>query len=202
MQKKLAKSLGIGIALLAVIGCQPSQPRLDTALPTTTPVVEATAAPSAPASAEEADKVQRFPEILDVSVTRNSVGTFDIAVTISSPYDTPQRYADGWRVVAPDGTLLGEHTLTHDHASEQPFTRTQFGVEIPASITTILIEGRDKQYGFGGTIVTVPLPDVAAAASDEHSLFHGIPHGYTAEGFPYLGDANAAVTLYDYSDFL
>jgi hypothetical protein len=45
------------------------------------------------------------------------------------------------------------------------------------------------------------LPVVEAAAA-QAALYQGIPHGYTAEGFPYLGDANAAVTLTDYSDFL
>jgi len=33
-------------------------------------------------------------------------------------------------------------------------------------------------------------------------LFNGIPHGMTEDGFPYLGDADAGVTLIDYSDFL
>ncbi len=33
-------------------------------------------------------------------------------------------------------------------------------------------------------------------------LFHGIPHGMTEDGFPYLGNADAGLTLIDYSDFL
>jgi hypothetical protein len=33
-------------------------------------------------------------------------------------------------------------------------------------------------------------------------LFNGIPHGMTEDGFPYLGVADAGVTLIDYSDFL
>jgi len=36
------------------------------------------------------------------------------------------------RVLAPDGAVLGEHTLLHDHANEQPFTRTQPNVIIPS----------------------------------------------------------------------
>lgn len=61
---------------------------------------------------------------------------YAIAVTLSSPYDTPDRYAHGWRVLASDGTELGEHTLAHDHAGEQPCTRTQSGLEIPATAAT------------------------------------------------------------------
>lgn len=70
----------------------------------------------------------------------------------------PQRYADGWRVIAPDGTVLGEHTLLHDHAAEQPFTRTQSGVAIPTDVLTVTIEGRDLVNGYGGTTLTVDVP--------------------------------------------
>jgi hypothetical protein len=79
-------------------------------------------------------------------------------VTVSSPYDSPDRYADGWHVLAPDGTELGTHTLLHDHAGEQPFTRTQTGVEIPLDVVEVTVEGRDQQYGFGGGTVTVAVP--------------------------------------------
>lgn len=86
--------------------------------------------------------------------------TWDFDVTMSSPYDSPERYADGWRVVGPDDTVFGEHTLGHDHASEQPFTRSQTGVEIPDDVDEVTIEGRDQANGFGGESQTV---DLAAA---------------------------------------
>jgi len=101
---------------------------------------------------------QRYPDIVDVAVERDG-DTFDFSVTVSSPYDTPERYADGWRVVGPDGAIYGEHTLAHDHAGEQPFTRTQRGVEIPEEVDQVIVEGRDSQYGYGGGTATVPLPD-------------------------------------------
>jgi hypothetical protein len=98
---------------------------------------------------------QLHPDVIDVVVEEESVGVFAFTVTISSPYDTPERYADGWRIVGPDGTVYGEHTLTHDHASEQPFTRTQSGVAIPADVDEVTVEGRDLEHGYGGTTVTV-----------------------------------------------
>lgn len=101
--------------------------------------------------------VQRFPDVLAVEATAGGDGTWSFAVTISSPYDTPERYADGWRVIGPDGEVYGEHTLTHDHAAEQPFTRTQRGVEIPSDVSEVTIEGRDQQYGYGGGAATITL---------------------------------------------
>lgn len=100
---------------------------------------------------------QRYPDVIDVEATVSDDGTWSFAVTISSPYDTPERYADGWRVVGPDGDIYGEHLLTHDHAGEQPFTRTQRGVEIPPDVDQVTVEGRDQEYGYGGATVTITL---------------------------------------------
>jgi hypothetical protein len=100
---------------------------------------------------------QRFPEIVAVEATPSGTGTYDFAVTISSPYDSPERYANGWRVLSPGGDVLGEMELLHDHASEQPFTRVQSGVEVPERTTEVLIEGRDLENGYGGKPFTVVL---------------------------------------------
>ncbi len=109
-------------------------------------------------SASGTNTSDRFPEILDVEATYDEVSaTWNFAVTVSSPYDTPDRYADGWRVLGPDGTEFGTHTLTHDHAAEQPFTRTQTGVEIPADVDEVTVEGRDLVNGFGGLTRTIEL---------------------------------------------
>ncbi|MEG3613663.1 hypothetical protein [Isoptericola haloaureus] len=113
----------------------------------------ADASPSATAA-----ETQRHPDVLEV-VADCAGKTCDLEVTISSPYDTPQRYADGWRVLTEDGVVLGVHTLAHDHAGEQPFTRTQRGVEIPREVEAVVVEGRDQEHGFGGRTVTVTLPD-------------------------------------------
>lgn len=108
-----------------------------------------------PASAETAE--QQYPDVIGVEVTEESAGVFAFKVTISSPYDTPVRYADGWRIIGPDGTVLGEHTLAHDHAGEQPFNRTQSGVEIPADVDEVTVEGRDLEHGYGGETMTVAI---------------------------------------------
>ena len=100
----------------------------------------------------------RFPDVLAAELRPRDDGRYDLAVTISSPYDTPARFADGWRVLDPAGNELGTHQLLHDHASEQPFTRTMRGLHIPAGVDRITVEGRDLQNGYGGTTVSLEVP--------------------------------------------
>ncbi|TFH13031.1 MAG: hypothetical protein E4H05_11585 [Acidimicrobiales bacterium] len=112
--------------------------------------------PSTSTSVATSGDEQQFPDILDVAITPQG-DTFRFDVTISSPYDTPERYADAWRIVAPDGTELGVRELTHDHAAEQPFTRSLTGVVIPGDVTTVTVEGRDLLNGWGGTTLMVTI---------------------------------------------
>lgn len=98
-----------------------------------------------------------FPEVIDAVITPTG-DTFRVEVTISSPYDSPERYADAWRVKASDGTELAVRELTHDHAGEQPFTRSLDGVEIPADVTVVVVEGRDLANGWGGGSLELSVP--------------------------------------------
>lgn len=100
---------------------------------------------------------QKYPDVQEAELERSG-DTWSLSVTISSPYDSPERYADGWRVLAPNGDVLGKHELMHDHANEQPFTRTQSGLEIPQDVQEITVEGRDLENGYGGETVTIPVP--------------------------------------------
>jgi hypothetical protein len=74
---------------------------------------------------------QKYPDVIAAKVRASGTDRFDFDVTISSPYDTPQRYADAFRVTGKDGAVYGERILLHDHANEQPFTRDLYGVKIP-----------------------------------------------------------------------
>lgn len=98
-----------------------------------------------------------YPDVADVAVDRGENG-YTFAVTVSSPYDTPERYADAFRVIGDNGQVYGVRELTHDHANEQPFTRTLGAVEIPDSVARVMVEARDQVYGWGGETVTVTLP--------------------------------------------
>jgi hypothetical protein len=117
------------------------------------------AAESPPSDSDDApvedSSEQLFPDVLSVELTDAGDRIFTLAVTLSSPYDSPERYADAWRVLSPDGTVLGVRELLHDHANEQPFTRTLSGVSIPADVDEVTVQGRDQVSGWGGATVTV-----------------------------------------------
>src|SRR5512143_1479365 len=98
---------------------------------------------------------QRFPDVVAVKAHPAGENRFDFDVKVSSPYDTSQRYADGFRVVGKDGKVYGERKLLHDHADEQPFTRGLYDVPIPADVKTVVIQARDQKHGYGGRTVEV-----------------------------------------------
>jgi hypothetical protein len=100
-----------------------------------------------------------FPDVIAVTASSRGADVFDFAVTITSPYDTAQRYADGFRVSAGlGGTVYGERILLHDHADEQPFTRGLQGIRIPPGVHSVLVQGRDKAHGYGGKSFELALP--------------------------------------------
>lgn len=117
-----------------------------------------TASPTPSAASANAADGQRHPDVVQAVLERQTDGTYDVQVTLSSPYDTPGRYADGWRVLTPAGEQIGTHTLAHDHADEQPFTRVQRGLTIPEGVSAVVVEGRDLTYGYGGGTVQVDVP--------------------------------------------
>ncbi len=101
---------------------------------------------------------QQFPDVIAATVSPSGTDAFDFDATISSSYDTPQRYADGFRIIGSDDKVYGERKLLHDHASEQPFTRELTGVSIPPEIRTVTVQARDQKYGWGGKVVRLSLP--------------------------------------------
>lgn len=93
---------------------------------------------------------QRYPDVVSVKATPRGTDVFDFDVTVSSPSDTPARYADAFRVMSREGWV--------DHANEQPFTRDLHGVTIPRGVRVVVVQARDQRHGYGGTTVEVALP--------------------------------------------
>ncbi|MBX7107008.1 MAG: hypothetical protein K1X61_00020 [Chitinophagales bacterium] len=110
-------------------------------------------------SQAQSQSEQRFPDVIGVKVKVAAPGVFDFDVTVSSPYDTPSRYADGFRISTTEGKVLGERKLLHDHQTEQPFTRDLHSVKIPDGIVKVVVQARDQKYGYGGKTLEVLLPE-------------------------------------------
>ena len=117
------------------------------------------AASFAGANAQSQDpSAQKFPDVVAVKVQPRGGAVFDFDVTVSSPYDSPRRYADAFRVMGKDGQVYGERKLLHDHAGEQPFTRDLHGVKIPGGVRSVVVQARDQKYGYGGKTAEAALP--------------------------------------------
>jgi hypothetical protein len=97
-------------------------------------------------------------DVLDVEITNSGGERYRITATVRHGDEGWDHYADQWRVVAPDGSVLGTRTLHHPHETEQPFTRSLGGVSIPADVDEVTVEARDTVHGRGGETMTVAVP--------------------------------------------
>jgi hypothetical protein len=110
-------------------------------------------------------------DVLHVRAEERSDGTWTFHVTVAHPDTGWEDYADGWDVVTPDGTVLKPNPdspftreLLHPHVDEQPFTRSQTGIEIPAGVSVVRVRAHDIVDGYGGREVVVDL--TAASGPD------------------------------------
>ncbi|MGR3514818.1 MAG: hypothetical protein ACU0GG_18820 [Paracoccaceae bacterium] len=88
---------------------------------------------------------------------RNSGSAWTFSVTLLHADTGWDDYADGWRIVAEDGTELGLRVLYHPHVDEQPFTRSLGGVSIPEGVDTVYVEARTNTDGWGSARFPVSL---------------------------------------------
>lgn len=103
-------------------------------------------------------------DIQFVRARQQEDGSWTFHVTVRHPDNGWDDYADGWNVLLPDGTIirpdLGSpftRILLHPHDNEQPFTRSQSGIEIPADVSQVTVQAHDLVHGYGGQEVIVDL---------------------------------------------
>ncbi len=84
-------------------------------------------------------------------------GTWRFNVTLSHPDTGWDHYADGWRVEAFDGTILGTRELLHPHVDEQPFTRSLSGISIPEGLSSVNVRAKCSKDGWSKEVISVPL---------------------------------------------
>ncbi len=149
--------------LFWLISCGPglsptNAPQADSATPASTP------AATLPTPETEPTRGTADADVLRVRAVMGIGGDWTFHVTVQHPDTGWENYADGWDVVTPDGTVLKPdpespftRPLLHPHVDEQPFTRSQSGIVIPAGVTQVRIRAHDLVDGWGGREVLVDL---------------------------------------------
>lgn len=69
-----------------------------------------------------------------------------VSVTLAHPDTGWDHYADGWRIEAEDGTVIGTRELLHPHVEEQPFTRSLTVDDLPDGL--LFIRGKCSVDGW------------------------------------------------------
>jgi hypothetical protein len=102
--------------------------------------------------------------VLFVSAEQDPDLSWTFSVTVSHPDTGWEDYADGWDVRLVDDSILKPdpdspftRLLLHPHVDEQPFTRSQSGIVIPAEERYVIVLAHDLVDGFGGQTVVVDL---------------------------------------------
>lgn len=111
----------------------------------------------APAGAEPAGS-GTCADVAAVEIAAEAAGTFRFDVTVRSADTGWEKYADRWEVRSTDGVVLGTRILTHPHETEQPFTRSLSGVDIPVGVDIVTVAVRDSVEGFCGEPLQVEVP--------------------------------------------
>lgn len=128
--------------------------------------------------------------VLFVQAVEDAEGSWTFSVTVEHPDTGWDDYADGWDVVLPDGTVVKPdpevaytRVLTHPHENEQPFTRSQSEIVIPAEVTSVTVRAHDLVDGFGGQVVVVQL-------NQPSGLNFTVERASSANQLPQLGVTN------------
>lgn len=113
-------------------------------------------------------------DVTYVRAVQQNDGSWTFYVTVHHPDTGWQDYADGWDVVLPDGTVIKPdpespftRLLTHPHVEEQPFTRSQDGIVIPAGENQVAVRAHDLVDGYGGQEITL---DLNGGPSDNYEI--------------------------------
>jgi hypothetical protein len=103
-------------------------------------------------------------DVLFVRAVQSADKSWTFNVTVQHPDTGWEDYTDGWDVLTPNGTVLKPdaesqftRTLLHPHDEEQPVTRSQSSIVIPADVTEVRVRAHDLVDGFGGREVVVDL---------------------------------------------
>ena len=87
-------------------------------------------------------------DIVSAKFIKNHNNSWNIDVSLKHGDTGWDHYADNWRVVDPEGNILGDRVLYHPHINEQPFTRSLSNITINNTVKIVYIEAHDKEHGW------------------------------------------------------
>ncbi len=112
------------------------------------------------ANVEEYNEDLRYTQVRFVRAERTGEAEWRFEVTLRHDDTGWDHYADLWEVVDPEsGVVLGERVLAHPHVNEQPFTRSQSGIEISETTTQVVVRAKCNEHGYGGRAVLLDLSE-------------------------------------------
>ena len=98
-----------------------------------------------------------FAQVLFVHARKENGGTWTFETTVRHNDQGFDHYADAWQVIEPNGQIIAERVLAHPHDTEQPFTRSQTGINISTGTTTVRVRAKCNVHNFGGQEIIVDL---------------------------------------------
>ena len=87
-------------------------------------------------------------QLLTAAIIHQSQDEYLVSIKLQHEDTGWDHYADEWRIVDQQGTVLGTRVLLHPHVQEQLFTRALSNVKLDDKHTKIYIEAHDKQHGW------------------------------------------------------
>ena len=103
-------------------------------------------------------------DVIAVNAVDRGAQGWTFSVTVQHPDTGWNDYCNGWDVVTDQGEVLKTSSqdqftrlLLHPHEHEQPFTRSQSGLDIPDGIKEVTVRAHDIIHGFGGKEITINL---------------------------------------------
>lgn len=98
-----------------------------------------------------------FAQVTDVLTTQKADGSWCFGVSVRHDDQGWEHYADGWQVFDLDGKPISFRLLAHPHVNEQPFTRSQCNIDIPAGVSQVIVRAKCNKHGYGGKPFVVNL---------------------------------------------
>lgn len=98
-----------------------------------------------------------YAQVTDVMATQKSDGSWCFATSVRHNDEGWQHFANEWEVLDLQGNQLGVRPLAHPHVNEQPFTRSQCNIVIPAGMTSVMVRAKCNTHGHGGKPLVVQL---------------------------------------------